>query len=337
MFILAALLTGVAAARYVNAHVTVENTTLRFRDRAPDMGLDWIADLWSPTRNADGTESFYPVTSKWQQPRSEGTTPHQGVDLGTPIDTDLYPIEEGWIVYQSGFGPDGVTSFPDANGAVNWEIVIRVDWNYNGVQDDELYLKYDHVKRVGYVATGAFVSAATRIAKSGNEGGVYPGPHLHFGFLWPKEPGVNNGRWVRMYPFYTWAQDWQWGRDMDFIAQFSHGSGNVISLYAYTRVTAGPEALHPDSVVLYHRRTGTTTWTGTSMRVSEIDPYNFTLELNALGYAPATQIDYLVRAWRSFAGGDEHKAAYFPPEFAHPYNSPNHSATRYPFYAATIQ
>lgn len=325
-----------ATHRQARLSLNTESYLDRFIDYPPYISNDITQDLWSPTRNTDGTESFYAIGSKWQQPRQvTGTTPHQGVDASTPFRTSVYPIEAGWIVYQSGRYPDGSCCFGgETAGTAKWEMMIEVDWDYDGVQNDGLFIKYDHLERVGFLSTGSFASAGTKVAESGNENTTQP-IHLHFGFIYPREGTTNNGRWTGMRHFYTFASAWDYGRQVDYISQWYLDPTNDLSFFAYITSDGVNTSLSTADVTVLHRAAGTTTWQTLAVR-GEFDPHAFRASLNGLGYAPGSTIQFIMRALRP-GMADPHNASFFPPRFGHPNNDPNAAASAYPYYTATAQ
>jgi murein DD-endopeptidase MepM/ murein hydrolase activator NlpD len=293
----------------------------RFRDYVPFTGMHDTVAVWSPTRTASGAETYFPVNSKWQQPRDTGTTPHQGVDLAAGMGTPVHPIDRGWIVFQA-----------EANGGADeYELIIRLDWDYDGLQNDDVYVKYDHLQYVGYWPTGALVYPSDQVATSGNEGG-HQSVHLHFGTLYPKFSGSNTGRWTGMERLYTGVTAWNYGRDLDFIC-FLDVIGNSVWANAYTMNMGAHQALPPGNVRLFHRRPGASAYDSAQMSAASGD--DWFVDLNALGYVAGDNVEWLVRARRPL-GTEFHNSAYFPPQFRHPDNSPNDTPTRFPFYTTQV-
>lgn len=327
------LLGVVCAVSLVAAGSAVRKTESyidRFRDYAQGIDQNTWKSLYTPTTDASGNDAFPGVWSKWQQPRDVGTSPHQGLDLGVPKYTWVYPTYKGWIVYQSGRKPDDTCCVYDANGQNRWEMIIQLDWNDNGAQDDAVYLKYDHLQNVGYYATGAYVTASNAVARSGDEGGSY-GAHLHLGLLYPREG--QTGRWTSMNHHYGWAANWRYGDDLDFISYVVLYTDNTVRATSYVRSDGQYQA--SGGVRLFHRRSGTSTWSSAAMSLtSEADRY--VIDLDNLGYAPGTPIHWFVRSVRSGLS-DPHNAGFFPTRYAHPNNDPNATSAAYPYYTATTQ
>lgn len=296
----------------------------RFRDYVPYTGMSDTLHLWSPTRDAAGIQIMPGVSSKWQQPRRVGTTPHQGVDLLATMGTPVHPIDRGWIVYQAEGAPS----------TGRYELIINLDWNWDGIQNDDVYVKYDHLQYVFFRATGSYVYPQYQVATSGNEGGTQP-THLHFGVLYPKFDGSLTGRWNGVERLYAHVPDWNYGRDLDFISYLEvHGSDIWVNAYRMSGDTH--YVLPAGNVHLFHRPAGYTPWDSAQMAAStESDWY---VSLRSLGYAPGQNVEWLVRARVDLTNTTEtHNSGFFPPQFRHPHNNPNETATRFPFYTTQVQ
>src|SRR5213594_4078754 len=73
--------------------------------------------LRSPFHKSDTTDDYTQVNSKYNQPRSIGTNPHQGLDLFAPKPRLVYPPAKGKVV--------------EVNGK-NGVLIIQLDWNDDG-------------------------------------------------------------------------------------------------------------------------------------------------------------------------------------------------------------
>lgn len=324
--ILSALAVAVLAG-VTSSEANTESYLARFRDYA--MGGVYKS-FWIPSRNSTGGEIAYAVFSKWQQPRDVGTSPHQGADIGAPMNTPLYPTYYGWIVNQDGYYSNGTCCLRGTGSS--FEVILQLDVNDNNVQDDAVYMKYDHVERVGFRSTGSFVTPSDQIATSGDEnGGV--GPHLHFGPINPRSGST--GRWTGLERHYGWVADWRYGDDLDFISYVVRDSANVVRATSYTMSDGVRQALPAGNVVLFHRRAGTSAWSARTMTLTA-EAYRWETDLDTLGYGPGVSIHWMIRSIRPNLA-DPHSAAFFPPEFAHPNNNPNAVAAAYPFYTAVTQ
>ncbi len=326
--LLAALAVAVLAAVVTSLEASTESYLSRFRDYA--MGGVY-KDFWIPTRDASGGEVTYVVTSKWQQPRDQGTSPHQGTDIGAPMNTPVYAGYYGWIVNQDGYNSNGTCCLRGTGDP--YEVILRLDVNDNSVQDDDVYMKYDHVQRVGFRSTGAYVTPSDQVATSGNENGAYAA-HLHFGLLNPRSGST--GRWTGIEHHYSWVTDWNQGDDLDFISYVVKDAANLVRATSYVMSDGQRQSLPAGNVVLFHRRAGTSTWSMQTMTLVSGIADRWQVDLDTLGYAPGTSIQWLIRAIRPGLV-DPHNAAFFPPEFAHPNNNPNAVANAYPSYTAVTQ
>ncbi len=104
-----------------------------------------------------------------------GLAGHDGVDFGVPMDTPLYAVDSGNVIW-SGPGDYGIT------------IIIQHKWG-------ETY--YGHLSNTA-VSVGANVSKGQLIGYSG-ESGEATGPHLHFGMK-PLSPDLQNGYYGKVDP-----------------------------------------------------------------------------------------------------------------------------------------
>lgn len=305
-----------------------ESYIQRFRDYA--MGGTYLS-FYYPLRNSAGTETWYRVNSKWQQPRDEGTTPHQGVDLGSPSGTPVHPPYWGWIVAQSGRNSAGTCCINDpTSGTPLWEMILQLDVNGDNIQNDAVYHKFDHLERVGFRSTGSYVSPSDQVATSGSENGAY-GAHLHFGNLNPRS-GVT-GRWTGMERHYGYAPDYNYGDDLDFISYVTRDAVNVVEATSYVMSSGTRTSITAGNMRLFHRRPGTA-WANAAM--TSIGSDRWRIDLDALGYPAGTSIQWMVRSSRAGLA-EVHNSAFFPAEWAHPHNDPNLPAAIYPSYTATTQ
>ncbi len=104
-----------------------------------------------------------------------GLAGHDGVDFGVPMDTPLYAVDDGNIIW-SGPGDYGIT------------IIIQHSWG-------ESY--YGHLSNTA-VKVGDHVTKGQLIGYSG-ESGEATGPHLHFGMK-PNNPDMKNGYYGKVDP-----------------------------------------------------------------------------------------------------------------------------------------
>lgn len=248
------------------------------------------------------------ITSKWNQPRSIGTNPHQGVDVGVAYGTPVLAVWNGWLSYL----------WQDTTGIA---VSLQIDANNNGVQDDPLYYcRYYHLSSwagAGYYAKGARIGAS----------GYATAPHLHFG-------GTNSTpQWYRNETQYRWTTEWNGGRDTDSFSRvlWNYPSANCAAITAYFKDSGGNSL--PAEVRIFHRSAGTSAWTDGGLMTyagSYVYTYNFTGR-----YPAGTSINWLVRIQRG--GLTVYSYCWAPAKYDQPDPNPNATAYPYAYYTNTIQ
>jgi len=128
---------------------------------------------------------YYPITQGFGAQMTDptlqafytqyGLAGHDGVDFGLPMDTPLYAVDDGNVIW-SGPGDYGIT------------IIIQHGWG-------ESY--YGHLSTTA-VTVGTHVTKGELIGYSG-ESGEATGPHLHFGIR-PNNPDLKNGYYGKVDP-----------------------------------------------------------------------------------------------------------------------------------------
>ena len=281
--------------------------TIVFGDAGPSAGSVTFS---KPTGSA-----LYAVSSKFNQPRSEGTNPHRGVDLGCGIGTPIYPVYAGWITYQS-----------------TYTIEMRLDINNNGVKDDNLYCSYYHLSANNYYATGTYVTTANKIGLSGDQDGQYAA-HLHFGL--GQDSGTDGAPdiWIRNEPYYRGSSNWNYGKDLDFISLVKWLTNNTLELTAYGMSSGYKMDIAAGDVICYHRLSTGSAWTASTMTKSG-DVFTYNLRNS---YAAGSSIHYMARATRTDLSTSYYRVAFQKPKFAQPDPNPNATAYKYDYYAATVQ
>ncbi|MBN2373429.1 peptidoglycan DD-metalloendopeptidase family protein [bacterium] len=145
------------------------------------------------------------VTSKWNQPRTIGTNPHQGVDLHCVKDTSVKAVWDGWLIKI------------DYNTAM-----LQIDVNSDKIKNDPVYYcKYDHLESV---ASENYYEIGKEIGKSGIGGS---GPHLHFGAI------SAQGKWFKNTDNYDYQDEWNHGKDLDSFSNRSWYQGTICGITAY--------------------------------------------------------------------------------------------------------
>lgn len=262
--------------------------------------------------------SLYTVTSKYNQPRNvNGTNPHRGTDLGSAYGTNVQSPWNGWVALA-------------APGS--YELTLRLDINNDGVKNDSVYVKFDHLSSV-LVANGAAVTKGQTVGRVGNEGGVYAA-HLHFGLMKDVDNNATADVWIRNEPYYRTVSGWDFGKMLDFVA-FSTFSSNKAQVTVYSKDETGKQDVAAADVVFYHRKVGSSWWNAKTA-VKSGDVFSFDL---STAYPAGTQVQWMVRAHRtSIKGKISYTWAYMPPKFNQPDNSPNTApANVFDYYVNTVQ
>lgn len=281
----------------------------------------------SGTVNLDiPTIAVWDVISKYNQPRivTGGTNPHQGTDLPTPYGTSVYSVARGWVAKVE----------PSLH-----EVDIQLDINGDGIRNDNVYVRYDHLANI-LVQENQYVNTVTTIAYSGNEGNTV-GAHLHFGVM--KQDSANVGRpdyWVRNEPFYrTSPFEWDNGKKLDFISYSTWDSGKIASFYAYAYDDEyGYGAINSGDAVVFHRTSGTNAWAmKTAITGGGVNRYY--ADLSTI-YPVGTKVDWMVRVVRSnIVGkpGANYTWAFHNPKFAQPNFDPNSTSNQLDYFTNTRQ
>ncbi|PTQ57067.1 MAG: hypothetical protein BSOLF_2218 [Candidatus Carbobacillus altaicus] len=266
-----------------------------------------IVNFNSPL-SSSSTSGFVAVTSKWNQPRSSGTNPHNGVDLQAAVNTNVYAPYDGWLTAISVTGP--------------YDIDFLVDANNNNIQDDgDYHIRFYHMNSrepTGKKSKGAL------IGKSGSQG--TSAAHLHFGIC-----SVSDGlKWLRNELNYRHlsSTNWNSGKDLDAYAQVQWNNNNTASITAYIMNDGVKE--HFSDVRMYYRTTTSGAWTdgGAITRSGDIYNYNFS------GKVPSgTTVQWMMRILRSGVS----QAAFCPAKFYQPDNNPNASSYAYGYWTNTVR
>lgn len=264
-----------------------------------------IVNFISPL-STTSTSGFVGVNSKWNQPRSTGSNPHNGVDLQASLNTNVYAPYAGWATGINVTGP--------------YDVQFLVDANKNGIQDDgDYYIRFYHMnsrESNGYKTQGQL------IGKSGNQGGVPA--HLHFGIC-----SVNSGlRWLRNEVNYRYlsSSNWASGQDLDIYSQV-RWNNNTPSIIAYIRDDGVKKSLA--EVRMYYRTTTSGAWTDGGPMTKSNDTYTY--DFNDI-FSTGTTVYWMVRLTRSGVS----QTAFCPAKYYQPANNPNASVNPYGYWTNTM-
>ncbi|MGN7454306.1 M23 family metallopeptidase [Paenibacillus pasadenensis] len=263
-----------------------------------------IVNFNSPLSNSSSA-GFAAVNSKWNQPRSSGTNPHNGADLQAALNTNVYAPYDGWAT--------GIT----VTGS--YDIDFLVDANNNNVKDDgDYHVRFYHMNSR---ETDGKKSQGALIGKSGNQGDVPP--HLHFGVC-----STSGGlKWLRNEVNYRHlsSSNWSSGKDLDAYSVVAWNS-NIASFTAYIRNDGTKESF---SEVRIYYRTSAGSWTdgGVMNKSGDVYSYNFTGKVSS-----GTSVQWMFRMLRSGVS----QAAFGPAKFYQPDNNPNASSYAYSYFTNTV-
>lgn len=269
----------------------------------------------------DAISKSYSVSSKYNQPRNEGTNPHRGTDLLSPFGRPVHAVWNGWVVY--------------ANAAQH-EVDIRLDVNQNYLEDDNVYVRYDHLSEVN-VIEGQPVSQIQRIGKSGNEGGSVAA-HLHFGMMVRFSTSSSRPNlWMPNSPFYTQETDWRGGSMLDFIS-FPNWRSNYASVFAYGFDQNMPyyKPIAARDVWFFHRISGSgSPWNRQQAKKGANDSFYFNFGDK---YPNNTLVEWMVQANRTDLKntGFPYYWAYYPAKFAQPASDPNSTPNTFNGLVSTV-
>lgn len=249
------------------------------------------------------------VNSKWSQPRSTGTNPHNGVDLHATVNTDVYAPYNGW------------TTAINITGSYDIEFIV--DANGNGVQDSSDYrVRFYHMndrEALGYKTKGQ------KIGKSGNQG--TNAAHLHFGISTGSGSSLKWWRNEVNYRHLIGSSYWNGVRDLDIYAQVEW-SVSTASLIAYAKDEHGKTAL--EEVRMFYRTTPSGAWTdgGTMSKSGDTYSYNFS------GKVPKDSTVYwMVRLKRTGVA----QVAFCPAKYYQPASNPNSTSYAYGYWQNVVK
>lgn len=264
-----------------------------------------IVNFISPL-STTSTSGFVGVNSKWNQPRSTGTNPHNGVDLQASLNTSVYAPYAGWA---TGINVTG-----------SYDVQLLVDANKNKVKDDgDYYIRFYHMnarEADGYKAQGQL------IGKSGNQGGVPA--HLHFGIC-----SINGGlKWLRNEVNYRYlsSKNWTSGQDLDIYSQVQWNN-NTASIIAYIRDDGAKKSL--SEVRMYYRTTPSGAWTDGGTMTKSGDTYSY--DFGSL-FPSGTTVYWMARLTRSGVS----QTAFCPAKYYQPTSNPNSTSYPYGYWTNTI-
>lgn len=273
---------GVAATSYSDYDITFYQS---FAQSSPQLA------------NPNGTGGWPKVTSKWNQPRGVGSNPHRGTDLGIGLGSPVF-APYGGCVDSTGTSESGQ------------KLALRLDTDSDTVcTDNFLWLQFLHIDPDD-TTPGRYFSKGQRV-------GAVTSNHLYFGLVETLNSDENHNLWRANFPYYVNVADWEYGRDLDFLADVAwNTSSNILSLWAY--VESDWNEFRVQKVRIYHRVYGSSSaWTTDWMsQVSGTDRWQYSLGGK---YAVGTYVETVMEAYRCDADYcGTYNWGFFGAKYRHP-------------------
>ncbi len=261
----------------------------------------WI----SPLQSSSGDPLWATVTSKWAEPRTIGTSPHVGVDIGASAGTKIVAVQTGTATA--------------LGGAYN---TLSLSSSRNGAP----YCHYEHLARI--LKTGACLQGDIIgiVGDYGSEGAV----HLHFGAY--TKNSMSSRVSYRNETFYRNASAWNYGRDLDVYSQVHFNAGKIAKL---TIIFSGPKNTNDElaeEVRIYHRLKGRVAWIDGGLMTR--NGYDYTYTFPEWLYPKGSKIQWTVRIKRNSRVSNPYTWA--PSKFYNPNPNPNANSLKYGYYSNTI-
>lgn len=265
----------------------------KFYYTGPYYGSPYFAYLYSPFRNSSGSELYPGITSKYNNPRSMTSSPHGGVDFSAVVDTPVYPLSSGQVVYVH---KDAI------DPTYGYYVIIRLDVNRDNTLDNA-YARYAHLNEI-YVNMDDKINTGTQIGLSGST--ATPAPHLHVDMRDNNSSPTGVTHSLPWHLYYNNRSNWNYGKDLDWLSQHSITNRRTFAVYCYGK-TDGSQNITPSEVKLWIRRAYTSdAWTGYVMSHAGSDQYTVTVP--SADFPDGTTVEYLFSGKR----GDVSESSYCP-------------------------
>lgn len=271
--------------------------------------LSGTSNARSPLRSSSGLDFWARVNSKNNQPRAEGTNPHQGTDLQGGADTKVYPILPGKVVHVN-------HTLSSQLGSVT----LNHDINGVGIYDN-VYVRYLHIDPNGDATTGIKVNDTFNTTQSIGTIDTFKKftPHLHF-----QRTDITNTYSYKLYNFYRYVTEWFNGSHLDFITGDEvYSSSNMLYVNAYAATDNSINVYAVTGIDFYYKIGTSGTWTKSSTGFTLDNSYTNRWKINlktASGGATGNTIYYYIVANRAndptFPGS--YKSSFFPQYYTQP-------------------
>ena len=262
----------------------------------------WVSPLKS------GTNYYYAtITSKWNEQRTVGTTPHVGIDLSISQTKTVVAVTSGTLRKDTSTGGSKYNN-------------VTLD---TGHPTKKVYCHYEHCS---LLQADGYYNQGDKVATGGKYG--TEDPHLHFAAYDTNNLDTRKG--YRNETLYRSASSWNYGRNCDTFSQMQWNNNTA----SVTLVFSGSGNTHtekPSAAQIYYRVHGTTNWLGPYNMVNS-SGYTYTYNFRNL-VSSGTEIDWVVRYRRSSPA----KYMWAPAKFYNPASDPNGSTLKWAYATNTVQ
>lgn len=283
--------------------------TQRFSEPTGNTSVVPGASARSPLRTSTGADDWVVVTSKSNQPREIGTSPHQGTDLRADATRAVYPILPGKV---KSIEQPSTTSQMGT-------VILQHDVDGDGIYDD-YYVRYTHIVPKSGIVVNQIFNVTTSIGAIDKFKTF--GPHLHF-----QSVNSSNSLTFKMFNFYRTVSSWDNGSLLDYITNMVISS-NVMTLTAYSThpgTGTGPQVKYNvNKVELYYKVGSSGTWqkSTTNFSVESSTTYKWKINLKtATGANTGDVVYYYIVAHSgdpTFSSGWTYRYGFYPQYFEHP-------------------
>jgi murein DD-endopeptidase MepM/ murein hydrolase activator NlpD len=247
-------------------------------------------DVRSPFR-VNGADELTHVNAQYNQVRGSGRT-HLGVDLRAARGKAQYSVHGNGTVRMA----SNAACEPAGFGGYGRFVVIQHTHIANG-KAYAFQSFHAHLTSV-HTSQGASVDNTALIGKTGGSGNCSDNtyaPHAHIEFRVPTTSGAGDTRYA---PAAFYQHQGQWGLSTSFINHIAGRAQNEIGFRIAAQVSGCniPVPVNPNSVRLYYRKEGSSTWLGPASMNVQFDGLTYYRDLTDLLGSDSYVAQYYVSA-----------------------------------------
>ena len=238
--------------------------------------------------NKSGTSGYPRINSKWNQPRSSGSNPHQGTDFNL-VQGDKFVLPYG-----------GSIIYTNSSSGQSATFVVMLDVNGNGLRDDSVWLRVRHTQKDSNISLNTHYPKGTVVATiqdyNGDGNTTTSGDHLHFGVVF--DSGVYE-QYGPMHQYYN-GVGFNNGKHLDLISYVTpNNTGLSFTAYVMDETNVNPQ--DPHEIKIFHKKSNETVWKRYNVSINSTT--NYFVNWSTLGYSTgqSTNIQYIIRVGR-FSG-----------------------------------